>query len=290
MTALFSRKRKNKMPAYRSNGWKGLRASQAADERQQARRSRIAGRYRRAAFAIGSMLGLALVAGGAFAAIRELGPLFQRGLEIREVKVEGVRHVTKQDVLDRLALKKGLALHQVSLSFLAERLRTHPWIKEATVERYLLHELRISVAERKPAAVALVGVEHLLVDGEGVLLLRLGNQDDATLPLLTGADGKLLQQGDREARRRIQSAIELARLMAHSVEGRVEIDVSNPLSLIASAKGVRFQFGSEALSDQWDRFRKVKAAAKVLTLEGKRREGSEVDLRYDHRVIVRERG
>jgi hypothetical protein len=38
------------------------------------------------------------------------------------VLVEGGHQVTKQDVLDRLALKKGLALHQVSLSYLAERL------------------------------------------------------------------------------------------------------------------------------------------------------------------------
>ena len=59
----------------------------------------------------------------------------------------------QQEVIDRLALKKGLAQYQVSLSYLAERARTHPWIKEATIERLPLHELRVTVVERTPAAI-----------------------------------------------------------------------------------------------------------------------------------------
>ena len=35
---------------------------------------------------------------------------------------------------------------------------------------------------------------------------------------------------------------------------------------------------------------KVKAAYKMPTCEGRKHEGQEVDLRYDNRVIVRERG
>ena len=263
---------------------------QVADQKQQARRSQLVARCRRALRISGWIVAAAAVLWIGGLASRELGPVVQRGLEIRDVLVEGGHQVTKQDVLDRLALKKGLALHQVSLSYLAERLQAHPWIKEATVERLPLHELRVTVLERKPAAVARIGSEHFLTDDEGVVLARLGTRDDATLPLLTGLDAKVLLQGDRRLRQTIQSSIELAKAMAHSVDGRVEIELGNPVGLIASAKGVRFQFGSDALMDQWDRFTKVKAVSRATTVEGRKREVSEVDLRYDNRVIFRERG
>lgn len=290
MIRLFARKRKTKPAGCRVNRWKGLRANQADDERHQARRMRLMAKCRLIARAAGLAAGVTGILWGGVVALREMGPVIQRGLEIREVQIEGVHHVTKQEVLDRLALRKGITLHQVSLSYLAERLRTLAWIKEVTVERLPLHTLRVAVVERKPAAIALVGSEHFLMDDEGVVLARLGGQDEPAVPLLKGADLKLLLQGEIRLRRNVQSSIELAKAMAHTVDGRVEIDISDPLNLVASAKGVRFQFGEDALVDQWNRFRMVKAAFRPGALEGKKREGGEVDLRYDNRVIIRERG
>jgi cell division protein FtsQ len=220
----------------------------------------------------------------------EIAPILQRGLEIREVKVTGIRHVTHQEVLDRLALKKGLALHQVSGPFLVERLRAHPWIKDATVESLPPHTLAIIVVERIPAAVLRTGSSHLLCDQEGFILSQLGVQDDPSLPLLIGFDAKALGQGEGPARQAVRSGVNLAKMIATTFDGRVEIDATNSSGLVASTRGVRFQFGSEALSDQWERFRKVRSSLRLAALDGKKRDVSEVDLRYDNRVIVRERG
>jgi cell division protein FtsQ len=283
-------KQKAKSAAYRSNRWKGLRACQADEERRQLRWSLKMEQCRRIASRAVIAATIAGIGWGGILAIRETGPLIQHGLEIREIQIEGVRHVTKQEVLNRLALRKGIALHQVSLSYLAERLRNVPWIKEATLERLPLHTLRVTILERKPAAIARIGSDHILTDDEGVTLARLGVQDEPTLPLLIGAEAKPLLQGDMHLQRTMQSAIELAKAMAHSVEGRVEIDLSNPLNLVASTRGLRFQFGEESLVDQWHRFQMVKAVFRSGAFDGKKREGGEVDLRYGNRVIVRERG
>ena len=223
-------------------------------------------------------------------AAREIGPILQRGLEIREVQVNGIHHATKQEVLDRLALKPGIALHQVTEPYLVERLRAHPWIKDATVERIPPHTLAVTVLERRPAAVLRTGSGHVLSDEEGSVLSQLGSQDDPTLPLLIGLDAKSLGQGDARFRETVQSSVSLARMIATTFDGRVEIDATNSSNLVALTKRVRFQFGSEALSDQWERFRKVKPSLKLAALDGKKRDVSEVDLRYDNRVIVRERG
>ncbi|HEU4685437.1 MAG TPA: FtsQ-type POTRA domain-containing protein [Nitrospira sp.] len=278
------------MAAYRSNSWKGLRANEADEARQQASRSRHKKTCRRIARRLFVTVGVASLMWGGYVATGHIGPILQRGLEIREIKIEGVHHIARQEVLDRLALKKGLALHQVSLSYLAERLRSVAWIKEATLERLPLHTLRITVVERTPAAIIRIAADHFLADEEGVVLERLGPQDEPTLPLLSGIETRPLLQGETRVRRSIQSAIELAKAMAHSVEGRVEIDLSNPFNLVASAKGVRFQFGEEGLLEQWQRFQMVKAVFRPGALEGRRRETGEIDLRYDNRVIVRERG
>jgi cell division protein FtsQ len=284
------RKRPAKAATHRSNHWRGPRAMQATDEKQRARRSQLIARCRRAVRTIGWVAGAGAILWIGSLAAREFGPVIQRGLEIRNVSVTGGHQVTKQDVLDRLALKKGLALHQVSLSYLAERLQAHPWIKEATLERLPLHELRVTIVERKPTAIAKVGSEQSLIDEEGVVLAQLGTRDDATLPLLTGLDGKALTKGDIRLKQRVQAALALSKRMAQSLEGRIEIDLTNPQHVVASAKGARFHFGNERLLDQWERFMTVKAASRMPVPDTRRHEGSEVDLRYDNRVILRERG
>lgn len=284
------RKRSPNAVGFRRNQWKGARAAQSRDRTQQARRAQLIARCRTVLRIAGALAAAAVVCWAAIFLARQAGPVLQRGLEIREVTVQGMHQVTKQEVLDRLALKKGLAQYQVSLAYLAERVRAHPWIKEAMVERLPLHALRVTIVERKPAAIARIGSEQVLMDDEGVVLAHLGAQDQPMLPLLVGVDGKLLAQGDLLLKERVQSAIALAKWMAEALDGRVELDVSQPMTVTASAKGVRFHFGSDALKEQWERFKKVKAAFRMPALDGRKHEGQDVDLRYDNRVIVRERG
>jgi cell division protein FtsQ len=284
------RRRPAKAVGYRSNHWKGIRAVQSRDRTLHAHQSQLVVRCR----SLLRLSGWSVVAGAVcwtgVLLMHQLGTVLQRGLEIREVSVEGMHQVTKQEVLDRLALRKGLAQHQVALSYLAERVRSHPWIKEAMVERLPLHALRVTIVERKPAGIARIGSEQFLTDEEGVVLARLGAQDQTTLPLLVGVDGRLLMQGDLRLKQRLQSSIELAKSMAETLDGRIEIDLSHPENLVASTKGVRFHFGSDVLKEQWERFMKVKAAFRIPAFDGRKHEGQEVDLRYDSRVIVRERG
>jgi cell division protein FtsQ len=91
-------------------------------------------------------------------------------------------------------------------------------------------------------------------------------------------------------KQQVQSSIALAKRMAQLLDGRIEIDLAHPQNLVASAKNARFHFGSDGLLEQWERFMTVKAASRMPVLDAKKHEGHEVDLRYDNRVILRERG
>ena len=283
--------RKKTVPAIgpRLNQWRGARATKILDQRQQAHRERLL-LGRRRALRVGKwIVGLAVLAWGLTMLTREMGPAFQGWLEIREVEVEGIHQVTKPEVLERLVLKPGMGLHQVSTSFLAERVRTHAWIKEATVELKPLHLLHVTVVERTPVAIIRTGADHWLSDENGYLLAKLGRQDDQTLPLLVGLDPQALQRGEPGVRNAIQSGLVLAKLMATTLDGRVEIDLTKFSNVVASVNGVRFQFGGDSLVDQWERFRKVNPPFKTASSDDRKRAVSEIDLRYDNRVIVRER-
>jgi cell division protein FtsQ len=273
----------------RSNQWKGARASQISDQREQARRERLLSRGRRL-WRVGRwIVGLVALALGVTLVTREMGPALQGWLEIRDVEVEGLQRVTKPEVLERLVLKPGTGLHQVSTVFLAERVQSHAWIKEATVERRPPHQLHITIVERTPAAIIRMGADYWLSDENGYLLIKLGRQDDQTLPLLTGLSAQSLQPGDAGVRNAVQSGVVLAKLMASTLDGRVEIDLTKFSNVVASVNGVRFQFGDDSLVDQWERFRKVNPSFKTALSDDRKRTVSEIDLRYANRVIVRER-
>ena len=155
------------------------------------------------------IVGLAALAWGLTMLTREMGPMLQGWLEIRDVEVEGIHHVTKPESVERLVLKPGMGLHQVSTSFLAERVRAHAWIKEATVERRPPHILHVTVVERTPAAIIRTGADHWLSDEDGHLLAKLGRQDDQTLPLLIGVGGAVpsARRGTRASRGSVRGRV-----------------------------------------------------------------------------------
>lgn len=286
---VFLRKRAAPPIGPRLNQWKGLRASQVSEQRHQARRGKLALRWRRTLLMGRWIVGLAVSVWGLVMVTQGMGPILQDWLEIREIEVEGIHHVTRPEVLERLALNPGIGLHQADTALLAGRVQAHAWIKEATIERRPLHLLHVTVLERTPAAIIQIGMDHWLSDENGYLLVKLGKQDDETLPLLTGVDPRSLQRGEVRVRNAVQSGVVLAKLIANTLDGRVEIDLTNFSNVVASANGVRFQFGDDSLVNQWERFRKVNPSFKTAASDDRKRTVSEIDLRYDNRVIVRER-
>jgi cell division protein FtsQ len=235
----------------------------------------------------GAVRGAALLL-GAWAAIQfydMAGPVVSGWFEIREVRVTGLRTVTRGEVVDRLQLDGRATLLSVDPNQLEARASTHPLIKSASVSRLPLHVLSVAITERRPAAVLKTPSSHFLLDEEGVVLSALADQDRPELPVVVGVDPKRLLLGDDRLRRAAQSGVKLAGLLARSLDGRPEVDVSDPEHAVAYVQGMRFQFGSSPLDEQWERYRVVEPVRRPGA--GKRQ--SDIDLRFSDKVIVRER-
>lgn len=274
----------------RQNQWKGSRSSHVASQERVARRAHVMTKGRQLVRSAAIGAGVVLAVWGLVVGVQHAGPLLQRLLEIKTVTVEGVHQIGRQELVDRLALKPGTPLHHIMTTTMKERVESHPWVKEAVITRVPFHELRVSVVERKPAAIVHANSENFLSDEEGHVLARLGSDDNVMFPMVTGLDSRELLRGDADVRHAVKSGIELARLVGQTIDGRLQVNAANPANLVASVRGVQFQFGQDAVSEQWERFQRIKPSLKTVTFDGHGRGGNEIDLRYENRVIVRERG
>lgn len=290
MARLFAKKPRKKQVEPRINA---RRVSDAGGEERQQGGSWFVWfgrRLMKTLYAV-SLLSL-FIAGcvGLFVLVRELGPLTKEWFAVRQVTVEGLDHVTRREVMARLALKPDTTLYSLNPGWLAERLRQHPWIKDASVTLAPFHEVRVTIIERSPSAVVRTTTENLLSDEEGHILGRLGIKDDPSLPMLSGIDARGLLQGRPEARQAVKTGTELARMIAKNVGGRADINVAHLSNVVASVQGLTFQFSASSMDQQWHRFLQMKPALREVPFDHEGERGQEIDLRYTDRVIVRGKG
>ena len=191
---MFSRKRKRRVGP-RTNARRSLDETGADGQVTRNRWARWGRRVLKTVYAIGVVGLLAAGCVGLFVLAREVGPLTRGWFAVRQVTIEGLDHVPRREVLSRLGFKDDTTLYTLNPNWLAERLKQHPWIKDATVTLVPFHEVRVVLTERIPSAVVRTPAENLLTDDEGYILARLGTKDEPTLPMLSGVDGRSLLQG-----------------------------------------------------------------------------------------------
>ena len=243
------------------------------------------GRLRRIARAALWTAAASLGAWTAVQAYIAAGPVVAGWFEIREVRVTGLRTVTREDVMKRLQLDFRATLLSVSPAHLESRAATHPWIKSAAVSRLPMHVLSVEITERRPAAVLKAASANYLLDEEGAVLTAMAEHEYEDLPVVIGVDPGRLLLGDDQLRRTAQNAVRLGGLLAQSLDGRPEVDMSDPEHAVAYVQGMRFKFGSWPFVEQWERCRATELAHRAGAARGPR----DIDLRFSDKVIVRER-
>jgi hypothetical protein len=257
-----------------------------------------------------------LVLAGLLRAYWEANPYIKAWLEIREVTIVGAVQVTHKDVLSRLALPPRATQLSIDTDRLASKLRSHSWVRDVAVARRLPHGLEVQLKERRPAAYLQNGSTLLLLDDEGHVLsvsLLQESAENASLPVLIGIQPDALMHGEGTARAAVKSAVEVAALVEtvfpFSVQpvaegqgrrGKLQVDVTDLENVVAHVNGLRFQFGASGFEEKWSRYRRVGSDLQLTAASvghgrsdaraEKSLQAQEIDLRYQDKVIVRERG
>jgi cell division septal protein FtsQ len=163
-------------------------------------------------------------------------------LRVINVEVRGSRFLSEGEVRELLGPAVGENILNLDIESLKARLRSSPWVADATVTRTLPDTLRVEVREREPLALA--ELERLyLMDGDGGLIDIYGPRTAVfDLPIVRG-----LQQADPEDRREraiVAGALlrDLGDLAAEVSE--VEVEKNGDLRVVLRGAGEVVRMGA----------------------------------------------
>ena len=182
-----------------------------------------------------------------------LGGLITLGVEVRQFLIRdarfripgassihsvGLSEVNRTEVLPIFGEDIGRNIFFVPLQDRRRQLEAIPWVKEATVMRFLPDQLSVSIVERTPVAMVRQGNTVELADIDGVILAMppaLMAQHHYSFPVVTGIDSR-----DSAAGRKTRMAVyqrfmvELDQNQQNLSRQVSEIDLSDPEDLRAT--------------------------------------------------------
>ena len=122
------------------------------------------------------------------AAISVLGLARSRLLDVEQIRVEGSSRLDADEVEALAAIEPGVALIDIDLAGVEQRVERHPWVADASARREWPDTLTIDVVERMPVAASPVAEgAYLLVDLDA-MALDVVDRPPAALPIVRGLD------------------------------------------------------------------------------------------------------
>jgi cell division protein FtsQ len=114
------------------------------------------------------------------------------GFHIAAVSLSGEKHVSRADIIAAAGVSERTSLLFLDVEAARARLKTIPWIADATVRKLYPDRLQIRVREREPFALWQVDGRLSLIAADGTVIGPLKDPAFAALPLVVGrgAQGK----------------------------------------------------------------------------------------------------
>jgi len=225
--------------------------------------------------------------------------------QIKSVEVSEGRTVSREEVVALLGLNDHRGLISTDTAKLKQVLESHPWIQQAEVRRVFPDTLVVELKEREPAAVLRTAGRDLLIGEDGTLIVEATQGTYEGFPVLTGIEYSQVLSRTGSTTERLLAGIALAGLLSEAGANRMEVDLRTPGDAVAYYDGLRVRFGDGGFEDKVERYRRLSEqfldrrlpgpASAAPTREGAAIDSSkhrdvEVDLRFQDRVIVRDKG
>ncbi len=209
------------------------------------RRVRTRGRPRRRGWSSRLVVGLQatailiLVGVGAWTVSQQVAG--SERLRVGRVEVNGSHFLSEGEVRELLGPAVGESILSLDIENLKARLRTSPWVADATVTRTLPDLVRVEIRERVPLALAEVDRLYLM-DGEGALVDIYGPRTGVfDLPIVRGLLGVDVESRRHRARRAGVLLSDLAELGQEVSE--VFVEPSGDLRVVLRGPGEVLLFG-----------------------------------------------
>jgi cell division protein FtsQ len=201
-------------------------------------------------------------------------------LRVGRVEVRGSHFLSEGEVRELLGPAVGENILALDIEDLKARLRSSPWVADATVTRTLPDLVRVEIRERVPLALAEVDRLYLM-DGEGALVDVFGPRTGVfDLPIVRGLLG--VDEASRRDRARRAGAL-LADLadLGHEVS-EVFVEPSGDLRVVLRGPGEVLLFGDPPYRQRFVTFLSLRRE-----LAEKAPDAEHFDLRFRGRIYAK---
>ena len=205
-----------------------LRAQKRVSVRRGSLPRKTAHRLKRAALAAALLILIAVVAG---MAMQYGAHSWRFSIDSSDnIEIGGNHNVSRAQIMDVLGGDIGRNIFFVPLAQRQKQLQQIPWVKSASVMRFLPDHLQVQIEERTPVAFARVGSRISLIDADGVVMdLPMGGHHQYSFPVIVGM-GEAEPLSTRSARMDIYTQLiqELDSSGARYSQDLSEVDLSDP--------------------------------------------------------------
>ncbi len=214
---------------------------------------------------------------------------WQKHVSVRQISVEGLSVVSKEEVVRLMNLPTNVPMYQLDLTAIQKNILSNSFVEYVTVQRDAPSTLRIVVRERKPAAI-LVANELYYIAGDGTVLPYIASSETYDIPVISGVDSvSRIKTGQRLINTDVQEALEII-----SASKMTSENLFHAISEIRLRKGhdvllYSFETGAPIIFGKGDAVKKMiklEAFWQTFLQNNDTKDIQYIDIRFDDQVVV----
>ncbi len=243
-------------------------------------KERLLQRARKIARVLSTLIVVSSILGGVWVVYGEL--ISTPYLEIKKIKVEGLRLVAKEELVGRMLAEEDKNILAFDVKRAQRIAEENPFVESASIRRILPDTLEVVVEERMPVAILMLDDGLYLVDEDGETFKRYSVEDELSLPIITGLEGldeDALKEGLDGALKLLSMVEKTGWLTADSLS-EIHVDRVKGFSMVTLGEGWRIGLGRDGFD------RKFTLLTRFLEARGGDMAGIEYMNLNDHRGVV----
>lgn len=209
-------------------------------------------------------------------------------LEVLKVTVYGAKYIEQDEILDLIALPAGILFEDIDLGEIQRRVKRHPYVRTASVNRDFPSTIRVTVRERKPLAL-LVSSRMAVIDEEKVVMPVRHGEVLRNLTIVSGSF-RIPQTGDTVRHAGVNRAMQIIRAtkesdeVIHHLFSEIRILDDGSLAAYTADNGVPVLIGDDVTARKLVGFKEF--WLQEVTPIGADQIQS-IDLRFDGQIVTR---
>lgn len=214
---------------------------------------------------------------------------WQDHVSVRQVSVEGISVVSKEEVVRLMNLPTNVPMYKLDLTAIQKNILSNSFVENVIVKRDAPSTLRIVIQERKPAAI-LVANELYYIAGDGTVLPYIASSETYDIPVISGVDSlNAIKTGQKLFNADVQEALEIitaskitSENLFHSIS-EIRLRKGHDLILYSFETGAPIIFGK---GDAAKKMVKLEAFWQKFLQNSDTKNIQYIDIRFDDQVIV----